>query len=170
MGRLYSSTFYALRDTRTPLRYAVVRVVLTTLLGYLFALVLPPMLGLDPRLGAAGLTASAGLAGWVEFFLLRRELDKRIGQTRLIPSRIAKLWASALIGAAVIWIYKLSVDRGSPVFSAHENAIHSKLMALMLLGLYGLIYIALTVVFRIPEASNVMDRARRVLRLRRGRA
>ncbi|HEV7838913.1 MAG TPA: murein biosynthesis integral membrane protein MurJ, partial [Gemmatimonadaceae bacterium] len=38
MGRLYSSTFYAMRDTRTPLRYAVVRVALTTVLGYLFAL------------------------------------------------------------------------------------------------------------------------------------
>src|SRR6185312_16087491 len=79
MGRLYSSTFYVLRDTRTTLRYAVVRVVLTTVLGYLYALVLPPMLGVDPKLGAAGLTASAGLAGWVEFYLLRREMDKRIG-------------------------------------------------------------------------------------------
>ena len=80
------------------------------------------------------------------------------------------IFVSALIGALVVWIYKLSVDRGSPVFSAHENAVLSKLMALVLLGLYGLIYIALTVVFRIPEAANVMDRARRVLKLRRRRA
>ena len=29
LGRLYSSTYYALRDTRTPLRFAVVRVALT---------------------------------------------------------------------------------------------------------------------------------------------
>src|SRR5208282_1947242 len=35
LGRLYSSTFYALRDTRTPLRFAVIRIVLTTVLGYL---------------------------------------------------------------------------------------------------------------------------------------
>ena len=33
LGRLYSSTYYALRDTRTPLRYALVRVALTTVLG-----------------------------------------------------------------------------------------------------------------------------------------
>src|SRR5205085_9093020 len=72
LGRLYSSTYYALRDTRTPLRYAIVRVVLTTLLGYLFAIPLPRLLGLDQQWGAAGLTASAGIAGWVEFFLLRR--------------------------------------------------------------------------------------------------
>ena len=30
LGRLYSSAYYALRDTRTPLRYALVHVVLAT--------------------------------------------------------------------------------------------------------------------------------------------
>jgi len=170
MGRLYSSTFYAMRDTRTPLKFAIVRVVLTTALGYLFALVLPPMLGIDPKLGAAGLTASAGIAGWVEFYLLRRTLDERIGKTRFIRSRMLRLWVAALAGAALPWAYKITVDRGSPLFSAHENAVHSKLAALVLLAVYGLTYIALTAAFRIPEAANVLGRARRVLRLRRGRA
>ena len=72
MGRLYASTYYALHDTRTPLRFALVRVALTIGLGYLSALPLPRLLGIDPRWGAAGLTASAGMAGWVEFVLLRR--------------------------------------------------------------------------------------------------
>jgi putative peptidoglycan lipid II flippase len=165
MGRLYSSTFYAMRDTKTPLRFAVVRVALTTGLGYLFALVLPKMLGLDPKLGAAGLTASAGIAGWVEFYLLRRELDKRIGRTRLVPSRMARLWGAALVGAAIPWAYKLIVDRGSTLVSAHENAVHSKITALILLGIYGLAYVGLTAAFGIPEARNVVDRVRRLLRL-----
>jgi putative peptidoglycan lipid II flippase len=165
MGRLYSSTFYAMRDTKTPLRYAVVRVALTTALGYLFALVLPKMLGIDPKLGAAGLTASAGIAGWVEFYLLRREMDKRIGRTRLVPSRMARLWGSALVGAAIPWAYKLIVDRGSPFLSAHENAMHSKITALILLGIYGLTYVGFTAAFGIPEARNVVDRIRRLLRL-----
>ena len=56
MGRLYSSTFYALRDTRTPLRYALVRVALTFGLGYLFSLPLPRALGIDPNWGVAGLS------------------------------------------------------------------------------------------------------------------
>src|SRR5205085_8704080 len=80
-GRLYSSTFYALRDTRTPLRYAIVRVALTTVLGLVAALRLPGWLGLDPKVGVAGLTASAGIAGWVEFYLLRRAITRRIGPT-----------------------------------------------------------------------------------------
>src|SRR4029078_5658134 len=58
LGRLYSSTYYALRDTRTPLRYAIVRVVLTTALGYVFAIHLPRWLGISTVWGAAGLTAS----------------------------------------------------------------------------------------------------------------
>lgn len=165
MGRLYSSTFYALRDTKTPLRYAVVRVTLTTGLGYFFALVLPRLLGVDEKLGAAGLTASAGIAGWVEFFLLRRELDKRIGRTRLLPSRMVKLWSAAAIGAAIPWVYKLLVDRGSPFISAHENAVHSKLTALALLAIYGIIYVGVTAAFGIPEARNVVDRGGRLLRI-----
>ena len=165
MGRLYSSTFYAMRDTRTPLRYAVVRVVLTTVLGYLFALVLPQMLGLDRKLGAAGLTASAGLAGWVEFYLLRRELDRRIGRTRLVPARMLRLWSAAILGAMIPWAYKLWVDRGAPVFSVHEAAIHSKLTALVLLAAYGLMYLAITAALGIPEARNVMDRGKRLFRL-----
>ena len=76
MGRLYASTYYALHDTRTPLRFAVLRVALTIGLGYLFALPLPRALGVEPRWGAAGLTASAGIAGWVEFLLLRRALNR----------------------------------------------------------------------------------------------
>lgn len=164
-GRLYSSTFYAMRDTKTPLRYAIVRVILTTVLGYLFALVLPPMLGLDPKLGAAGLTASAGLAGWVEFFLLRREMDRRIGRTRLVASRMGRLWGAAIVAAMIPWAYKVYMSWGAPILSAHETAVQSKLLALLLLAAYGLAYLAFTAAFGIPEAKNVIDRGRRLAKL-----
>src|SRR5262249_39761314 len=91
LGRLYSSTYYALRDTKTPLRYAILRVVLTSILGVLFALPLPRLLGIDLKWGAAGLTASAGIAGWVEFLMLRRTLNKRIGKTALPSSYVFNL-------------------------------------------------------------------------------
>ena len=165
MGRLYSSTFYAMRDTRTPLRYAVVRVILTTGLGYFFALVLPGLLGLDRKIGAAGLTASAGLAGWVEFYLLRREMDKRIGRTRLVPARMARLWGAALTAAAIPWAYKLIADRGSLILSTHDTVVKLKRMALALLCVYGLTYLGITAAFGIPEAKNVFDRGRRLFKL-----
>jgi hypothetical protein len=108
---------------------------------------------------AAGLTASAGLAGWVEFYLLRRELDKRIGRTRLVPSRMLRLWGAALAGAAIPWAYKFAMDRTSPILSIHETAVRTKLMALVLLCVYGLAYLGITAAFGIPEARNVFDQA-----------
>lgn len=77
-GRLYSSTYYALRDTRTPLRFALVRLVVTAVLGLASALLLPATLGVPARWGAAGLTASAGVAGWIEFHLLRRKMNQKL--------------------------------------------------------------------------------------------
>lgn len=99
-GRLYSSAFYALRNTRTPLRFAVIRVSLTLVLGYLCALPLPRLLGINQRWGAAGLTLSAGIAGWLEFLLLRHALHRDIGEVPSGKARIFKLWSVA-IGSAL---------------------------------------------------------------------
>jgi putative peptidoglycan lipid II flippase len=109
-GRLYSSAFYALRDTRTPLKFAVIRVTLTFGLGYLCALPLPRLLGLDQRWGTAGLTFSAGIAGWLEFLLLRRAMNRRIGAVPSNAGRIAKLWAVAVLAAALAY----GIRRGLP--------------------------------------------------------
>ena len=75
LGRLYSSSYYALRDTKTPLRFAIIRVALTTVLGYFFAIPLPRMLGVPQSWGAAGLTASAGQA-------CRRATSRSCGRRR----------------------------------------------------------------------------------------
>ena len=152
LGRLYSSTYYALRDTRTPLRYAIIRVTLTTALGYLCALPLPPFLGIEPKWGVAGLTASAGVAGWIEFSLLRRTLNRRIGMTGLPVSYVTRLWTGAALGAAVAWTLKLLVP-----------PMHPLPLAIIVLGAYGVTYFALTSIFRIPEARALIGRAFRIL-------
>ena len=133
MGRLYSSTFYALRDTRTPLRFALVRVALTLCLGYLFALPLPRALGIDHNWGVAGLTASAGIAGWVEFILLRRGLQARIGHVAFSATRVAKLWAAALTAAAVALLVEWRLHLASPV-----------LRGLFVLIPFGAVYLLIT--------------------------
>lgn len=149
LGRLYSSTYYALHDTKTPLRFAVVRVALTTVLGYLFAIPLPPLLRIDPHWGAAGLTTSAGIAGWVEFLLLRSRLNRRIGTTGLRQSFVGTLWAAAAVAAAVGF--------------ALEHAMHWRhrfVMAAVVLGAFGVVYGALTLAFGIPEARALWRRVR----------
>jgi putative peptidoglycan lipid II flippase len=150
MGRLYASTFWALHDTRTPLRTASLRVCLTIGLGYLCALPLPRALGLDARWGAVGLTASAGLAGWIEFLVLRRSLNRRIGSTGLPFSLSVRLWGSALLAAAAAW----AIGWILPVH-------HPVAQAIFLLGCYGALYLALTAGLGVAEAGGLLRRLER---------
>ena len=154
LGRLYSSTYYALHDTRTPLRYAIVRVTLTTLLGYLFALPLPRLLGIDPKWGVAGLTASAGIAGWIEFALLRRSLNRRIGRTGLSAHYVIKLWIAALLAADIGWTFKLLLGE-----------IHPIPLAALVLGGYGVAYFAVAYFLELSESRAVFNKMSRLLRL-----
>jgi putative peptidoglycan lipid II flippase len=155
LGRLYSSTYYALHDTKTPLRFAIVRVTLTTVLGYLFAIPLPPLIGLNPKWGVAGLTASAGIAGWIEFALLRRSLNRRIGRTGLVFGFVVKLWVAALAGAAAGWALKLLL-----------RELHPIPLAAIVLGTYGVIYFAVTFALGVTESGTVIRRITRMLRIR----
>jgi len=150
LGRLYSSTYYALRDTRTPLRYAVIRVVLTTALGYVCAIPLPAWLGINGIWGTAGLTASAGVAGWIEMLMLRRTLNARIGRTGLPAEYVAKLWTSAAAAAAAAWVVKLRAPIDRPIVAA-----------VLILGTYGTLFFAATFALRIPEATSAALRVRR---------
>ncbi len=149
-GRLYSSTYWALRDTRTPLRYAIVRVTLTGTMGYLAAMYLPTLLGVEARWGAAGLTATSALSGWVELFLLRRTLSRRIGAADLPGWFLAKLWTSAAAAAGVAWAIKLVLPpEGSPV-----------LRGVFTLGPYSLVYLGLTLLLGLPQAHGLLRRVR----------
>ena len=147
VGRLYSSAYYALRDTRTPVRFAVLRVFLTTVLGYLFSRPLPVLLSLDPKWGAAGLTASAGIAGWVEFVLLRRGMNLKIGRTEFPSSYFAKLWISAAVAAAVAWGAKLALHPHRPLIAAG-----------LILVPYGAVYLGCTAMLGVEQAGGLVRR------------
>jgi putative peptidoglycan lipid II flippase len=157
MGRLYASTWYALRDTRTPLVFAVIRVVLTATLGWIFALPLPPLLGIEPRWGVAGLTVSAGLAAWVEFALLRRSLIPRIGRTGVRSKLMVTFWIAAIASAAIAWGVKLTLRAAWP-------SLPPAVVGPLVLLPFGLSYFALTAALGVPQASDVVGAV-----LRRGR-
>jgi len=147
MGRLYSSAFYALWDTRTPLKFALVRVALTIAAGYLCAIVLPPRLGIPLRWGVAGLTFSAGVAGWLEFALLRHALNRRVGRSGLAKRYVLQLWAMALVAGAVGLALKAAMGTSGP-----------RLLALAVLPGYGLTYLGLAYWLGLPELASVASR------------
>ena len=151
LSRLSASAFFALGDTRTPLRFAVLRVSLSMALGALSALVLPPMLGLDRRWGAVALTASTGFSGWVEYALLRRRLAGVIGPTRFEPLYLAKLYVAALLAAGAGWTVLLLLEgRHGPLVTAAAS-----------LTPFAALYGAVTLAFGIPTARVIAAQVRR---------
>lgn len=153
LGRLYSSTFYSLKDTRTPLRFALCRVFFTTLLGIFGAFYLPAILGVDPKWGTTGLTFTAGFAGWIEFYLLRHTLNKKIGGTGLAISFQGKLWGAASLSAIVAFVTKLLLN----------DFGHVILRAVIVLGIYGVLYFVLGYMFKVEQAQELLVKVRRRL-------
>jgi len=101
----------------------------------------------------AGLTASAGVAGWVEFTLLRRTLNRRIGHTGLPAVLTAKLWLAAVVAGALAWAVKLAIGVAHPVSGGA-----------LILATYGAGYLALTYALRVEESADAVARVRRLAR------
>jgi putative peptidoglycan lipid II flippase len=147
LGRLYASTFYALRDSRTPLRYALTRVAVSASLGAVFALLGPRALGIEARWGVAGITAASGMAGWLEFVLLRRALARRIGPVVFDRRGLTVLWAGALLAAAVAFAVR-ALDPGVPAL----------LRSSLVLITFGMVYWVFTWRLGVPEAVEMRRR------------
>jgi putative peptidoglycan lipid II flippase len=158
--RLYSSTYFALRDTKTPAIFATVRVGLAALLGFtlmvqfesvdIFGWTIGPgifgdvviMDGADPIFfGAVGLAAGTGIAAWVEWFLLRRVLRGKIGTVGAGTGPLGRMALAALAAAAVAWGVRMLV----PV-------IHPIPYAVVILGAFGLIYVGVAYALGVEEA------------------
>jgi putative peptidoglycan lipid II flippase len=149
LGRLYTSAYWALRDTRTPFRFASLRVALTAGLGWLLAFPVTRRLGIPAHMGLVGLTLSSGLAAWVEFSLLRSFMNRRIGKTGVPFPEMAKL-AGIAIGAAALAFGTKSITGGLPPL----------LSGTIVLSVYGLLYFAAAAVLNVPEAIKLMQAIR----------
>jgi putative peptidoglycan lipid II flippase len=110
---------------------------------------LPNIPNIDVGLGAVGLTLSAGLAGWVEFLLLRWALQKRIGSTALPNHYPTKIWAAAFCAAGSGWAAR------------HFVNLHFRWLNLgMILGVFGVVYALITLATGLPEARSLLRRGR----------
>jgi putative peptidoglycan lipid II flippase len=143
-SRLFASAFYALRDPRTPFRFAVIRVAIASTLGAALALGAPRLFGIDPRWSVGGITMASGLAGWVEYTLLRRALARRIGDVALDAGVRRVLWGAAVLAALVAW--------GARVLNEPTPAL---LRAALVLAVFGMVYWVATWRAGVPEALEL---------------
>jgi len=169
LGRLYSSAFYALHDTRTPFRIALARVFGGAALALLFAFPLRPMfaaivsgLGLPlpsnpARLGIVGITIASAMAAWIEFLLLRRGIRRRVGAGESKVAFMLKLWMSAIAGGVVAVL--------AHIYAAREIASRlplPKISEALLVSLaFGIVYFGVALVLGVPEVRATLGRFKR---------
>jgi putative peptidoglycan lipid II flippase len=151
-GRVLASALYAVGEPKPPLRAALVRVALAGVLGWAFALPLRHALGYGPGWGAFALTASTGLAAWLELVLLHRALARRIGAVP-VPVRfgLGALAAACATGGVGLGADRLATAAGAPVWAAAIAAIAA----------FGAVYLAIMAAARVPEAGAFTRRLRR---------
>jgi putative peptidoglycan lipid II flippase len=151
-ARLISSAFYALGDTRTPFRVAVVRVFFGASVGAALAFLIPPLLHLERRWGVVGLASASGIAAWIELALLRRKLARRLGETVALPGRaLSRLLAAGTLAAAGAFAAKHLLGQ-LPV------RLHPALEAALVLGVFGLLYLLGSALLGVPEARGLLRR------------
>jgi putative peptidoglycan lipid II flippase len=105
-----------------------------------------------------GLTASAGVAGWIEFALLRRGITRLVGKADVPAGLLARLWAAALgagaVGVAVRFL----------LASLPPSRLAAIAKAAAVFGSFGAVYLLLALAFGVPESRAALARAQRLLR------
>jgi putative peptidoglycan lipid II flippase len=131
--RLFASGFYAMRDTKTPVRIAAISLVMSALLSWFFM----------RRLGPAGIAFGSSIAWTFNTVLHLYDLDKRIGAIlQRADWRTLILVALAALIAALL---SMAADRLVPW-------TRPVLRGIAVLGIFGVAYGALTLAFRHPDA------------------
>lgn len=177
-SRLLQSSLYAIGDARTPAVIAVVRVVLSALLGLglMFQLdrvviepgtseltvegdlpapfsPLPSEVRRDEsaplRLGAMGLTVAASVGAWLELALLRRSLAARgLGGLPVGGSHRVAVLGSAVAAGVVALLLRWTVASELVPLAA----------AVVVLAPAGIVYLGLTAALGVPEARALLRR------------
>lgn len=131
--KLFASGFYALRDTRTPVKIATLSLVVSGVLSWL----------LMRRFGPAGIALGSSVGSTLNVVLHLRDLDRRIGTVlartdwRALGSVVLAALAAAALAAGVAGLGGAwrPIPRG-----------------LAVLGIFGVVYGALTLALRHPDA------------------
>ena len=133
--KLFASGFYAMRDTRTPVKIAALSLVVSTGLAW----------ALMRWLGAPGIALGSSIGAFLNTTLHLRDLSRRIGSVLRGADWRAfgiTLVAGVLAGAAAVGVARLAggvapVPRGVAV-----------------LGIFGIVYAALTLALQHPDAAR----------------
>jgi putative peptidoglycan lipid II flippase len=178
-SRLLQSALYGAGDTRNPAIYAVMRVVLSLIVGValMFPLdgfgvtadgvrlvgdlswsIAPEELREGPesffRLGATGLAFGAAVGSWFELLLLRIRVGIVFGTTRLGGAHARAIAAAAVAGAVGAGLARVLVA---------TLGIGPRLGGIVAVLAIGVAYLAVARVLGVPEAAELTGRVERMI-------
>ena len=133
--KLFASGFYAMRDTRTPVKIAISSLVISGVLSWFFM----------RRFGPAGIALGSSIGITFSTVLHLYDLDKRIGT---ILQRSDWQIVGLVVAAALIAVL---LGTGMSQLAAGWRPIPRGIAAL---GMFGVAYGALTLAFRHPDATR----------------
>lgn len=148
-SRVLSSSFYALKDTKTPMRVAFVRVFVTTVLGIFFALYLHNILGISSYFQASLLALSFGIAAAIEFFILKHLLEKKLKKKiHESWSQMIKLFLASIVACSLAATLKLTPIMDWPPI----------IRGIMVLGVFGFLFAVFAILFKIEEINVPLNK------------
>jgi putative peptidoglycan lipid II flippase len=167
-SRLLQNAFYALDDTKTPAKIAVLRVALSAGVGaglmfWLDQFAVSELVGIAPigrplYMGAVGLAVGASLGAWVELWRLNASLKRKLDGFALPWGRLAQMFGMALLAAIPAGFLWWLVPSGPfPIWA----------YGLTVLGTYGVTYFALSALFGFEEGDVWIGRLTRRFKRRR---
>jgi putative peptidoglycan lipid II flippase len=134
--KLFASGFYALRDTRTPVKIATLSLLVSTGLAVV----------LMRRYGPAGIAFGSSLGATLNVVLHLRDLDRRIGAI-LTPSD----WRAAAVSGG-----SAAVAAAAGVAATHFATAAGPIpLALVALGIFAVTYLALGLALKHPDAARL---------------
>lgn len=164
-SRLLQNAFYALDDTKTPAKIAVVRVVISAGVGaglmlWLDQFAVPDVVGIATsgrplRLGAVGLALGASLGAWIELWRLNASLRRKVDGFHIPWGRIGQMVGVALLATIPAGLLRWFIPAEPfPIW----------LYGIAILGVYGVTYLALGALFKFPEGDVWIGRFTRRLK------
>jgi putative peptidoglycan lipid II flippase len=142
---LLARSFYALHDTKTPVKIAVVSVIINTI----------GALTLSRYMGVMGLALAFSISSLVNMFLLLWLLRKRIGyldDTKIVNSTLKLISISSIMGV-VVWISKYIMSLGINMHTFIGIFIQG--VGSALIGL--VVYLILAIIFKCDEIKIITD-------------
>lgn len=151
--KITTPVFYALKDTKTPVKIAIACMGLNIILNMGFTFIILKTGITEPL---AGLALASSIASMLNLFLLRKSLKGRTGKTEL-PSR---WWLSLLVtGGAATALLILMKDTVS------SYAVQGLLPGLSAIAVSGLIVMVVSIgVFLTSGGGEIRETALRILR------